>query len=57
MRVFVETAQDVDSLAARAKTAGIALDKESHDTPWGTRAFDVTEPSGFALTISSQAQS
>lgn len=55
MRLFIETAQDVDRLAARAREAGIALTTEAHDTPWGSRAFEVTEPSGFILTISSQA--
>ncbi|OFW05851.1 MAG: hypothetical protein A3H96_15610 [Acidobacteria bacterium RIFCSPLOWO2_02_FULL_67_36] len=55
MRIFVETAQDIDGLAARAKAAGITLDAEAHDTPWGSRAFEVTEPSGFMLTISSRA--
>ena len=54
MRLFVETNQDIDALAARAKQAGVALDQEPHDTPWGTRAFEVTEPSGFKLTISSE---
>ena len=52
-RLFISTAQDIDELAADAKKAGIALDTDAHDTPWGTRAFDVTEPSGFRLTISS----
>jgi uncharacterized glyoxalase superfamily protein PhnB len=52
MRVFIGTNQDIDQLAARAKEAGIALDAEPHDTPWGTRAFEVTEPNGFKLTIS-----
>jgi len=55
MRIYIETAQDIDGLASRAKEAGIALDAEVHDTPWGTRAFEVTEPSGFMLTISSHA--
>jgi uncharacterized glyoxalase superfamily protein PhnB len=54
MRIYIRTAQDIDRLAADAKKAGIALDTEAHDTPWGSRAFDVTEPSGFSLTISSQ---
>jgi uncharacterized glyoxalase superfamily protein PhnB len=54
MRVFIETSQDIDALAGRAKAAGVTLDKEPHDTPWGTRAFEVTEPSGFKLTISSE---
>jgi uncharacterized glyoxalase superfamily protein PhnB len=54
MRIFVGTTQNIDHLAARAKEAGIALDAEAHDTPWGSRAFEVTEPSGFKLTISSE---
>jgi uncharacterized glyoxalase superfamily protein PhnB len=53
LRLFVGTTQDIDQLAARAKQAGISLDKDAHDTPWGSRAFEVTEPSGFKLTISS----
>ena len=55
MRMFVGTTQDIDQLAARAKAAGINLDTEPHDVPWGGRAFEVTEPSGFKLTIASQA--
>jgi uncharacterized glyoxalase superfamily protein PhnB len=55
MRISIETAQDVDGLAARAKAAGLTLDADAHDTPWGSRAFEVTEPSGFILTIYSQA--
>jgi uncharacterized glyoxalase superfamily protein PhnB len=54
MRIYLQTTQDIDRLAADAKKAGIALDTEPHDTPWGTRAFEATDPSGFSLTISSQ---
>lgn len=55
MRIYLETAQDIDQIAAEAKKAGVVLDSEPHDTPWGTRAFEVTEPtSGFRLTISSE---
>ena len=54
VRIYLRTAQDIDQLVADAKNAGIALDTEAHDTPWGSRAFDVTDPSGFSLTISSQ---
>jgi uncharacterized glyoxalase superfamily protein PhnB len=54
MRIFLGTTQDIDQLAADARKAGIKLDAEPHDTPWGTRAFEVTEPSGFKLTISSE---
>lgn len=55
MRIFIGTSQNIDELAAEAKKAGIALDTEPHDTPWGSRAFEVTEPSGFQLTVSSDA--
>lgn len=54
MRLFVSTPQNIDELAARARAAGIPLDAEPHDTPWGSRAFEVTEPSGFKVTIASQ---
>ena len=53
-RLYLNTTQDIDQLAKRAKGAGISLDAEPHKTEWGTRAFDVTEPSGFKLTISSE---
>lgn len=54
MRVHVETLQNIDELAARAKAAGLTLDTDPSDTPWNTRAFEVTDPSGFKLTISSE---
>jgi uncharacterized glyoxalase superfamily protein PhnB len=54
MRIYVSTTQNIDQLAAHATKAGITLDTEPHDTPWGSRAFEVTEPSGFRLTISSE---
>jgi uncharacterized glyoxalase superfamily protein PhnB len=55
MRVFMSTTQNVDEIAARAKSAGIKLTSEPHDTEWKSRAFEVTDPSGFLLTISSEA--
>ena len=56
MRVFIGTTQNVDEIAARAKRAGIKLDAEPHDTEWKSRAFEVTDPSGFLLTISTEPQ-
>jgi uncharacterized glyoxalase superfamily protein PhnB len=53
MRIFIETAQDIDAIAKRAKQAGVKLDSGPQDTSWGSRAFEVTEPSGFLVTISS----
>ena len=54
MRLYVGTRQNIDQLAADARKAGLALDAEPHDTEWGSRAFEVTEPSGFKLTIASE---
>ena len=53
MRLFIETKQDIDQVASRARKAGVKLDSEPHDTEWKTRAFEVTEPSGFKITIGS----
>lgn len=53
VRLYIEATNDIDQVAARAKAAGVTLHKEPHDTEWGTRAFEVTEPSGFLLTIAS----
>jgi catechol 2,3-dioxygenase-like lactoylglutathione lyase family enzyme len=53
LRFYLESPDDIDGLAARAKTAGVTLEKDPYDSAWGTRAFDVKEPSGFLITISS----
>lgn len=55
MRLYIEAGGDIDQAAAQARAAGLTLAKEPHDTEWGARAFDVTEPSGFVLTIASPA--
>ena len=54
MRLFMSTAQNLDEVAARARNAGIRLASEPHDTEWKTRAFEVVDPSGFLLTISTE---
>lgn len=51
LRLWIGTTQDIDQLAERAKAAGITLDAEPHDTEWGSRSFEVTDPDGFKLTI------
>jgi uncharacterized glyoxalase superfamily protein PhnB len=56
MRTFIATTQQVDEIAARARQAGIKLDSEPHDTEWKSREFEVTDPSGFKLTISNESQ-
>jgi uncharacterized glyoxalase superfamily protein PhnB len=53
LRIFIGTTQNIDQIAADAKKAGIALVAEPHDTEWGSRAFEVAEPTGFKITVSS----
>ncbi len=53
MRLYIEADDDIDQIAARAKAAGVKLQTEPHDFEGGSRAFDIIEPSGFALTIMS----
>jgi uncharacterized glyoxalase superfamily protein PhnB len=48
------TPGQVDEIAKRAKNAGITLTSEPHDTEWKSRAFEVSDPSGFLLTIFSE---
>jgi uncharacterized glyoxalase superfamily protein PhnB len=50
-RIFIETKQSVDQVAAAATKAGVVLEKSVHDTPWKSRAFEIRTPEGFALTI------
>ena len=53
-RLNIETTQGIDEIAARVKAAGFALDVEPFDTQWKTRQFELTDPSGFKLTVSSE---
>jgi uncharacterized glyoxalase superfamily protein PhnB len=54
LRFYISTTQNIDELAVNAKKNGVAIDKDPHDTEWGARAFNVTEPSGFKITIASK---
>lgn len=53
-RLHIETTDNVDAIAARARAAGITLDAEPFETPWKTRQFELTDPSGFKLTVSTE---
>lgn len=48
------TPGNVDEIARRARNAGIALKSEPHDTEWKSRAFEVSDPSGYLWTIYSE---
>lgn len=50
------TAQDVDRIAERIKERGGMLASEPTDMPWGSRAFQLVDPDGFKLTISSERE-
>ena len=56
VRLSISTPGSVDDIAKRAKNAGITLVSEPHDTEWKSRAFEVTDPSGFLLTVFSEAR-
>ena len=53
-RLNIETAQNIDEIAARVKAGGFTLDVEPFDTQWKTRQFELTDPSGYKLTVSSE---
>jgi len=50
-RLFCDTAQDLDRVAAEIKARGGVLDQEPQDMPWGSRVFLITDPDGFKLTF------
>jgi uncharacterized glyoxalase superfamily protein PhnB len=55
VRLSISTTRDhVDDMAKRAKNAGITLKSEPRDTEWNSRAFELSDPSGFLLTIFSE---
>ena len=55
LRVFLETVQDVDLLAAAMKKRGVKLASPPADQPWGGRAFTLVDPDGFTFTVTSEA--
>ena len=44
----------MEAIAARVMAAGVAVDVEPFETQWKTRQFELTDPSGFKLTVSSE---
>ncbi len=56
MRLYINTGQDLQQLAARAMAAGLPLDHEVMEMPWGQMAFALTDPDGFKLTITAELQ-
>jgi uncharacterized glyoxalase superfamily protein PhnB len=54
LRFFINTAQDLHALAARARAAGAILDADPAPLPWGPLAFSFTDPDGFNFTIANE---
>lgn len=52
-RLYLNTAQNVDQIAANIEARGGSLESQPEDMPWGSRAFTIRDPDGFTLTISS----
>ena len=50
-RLYCDTAQDLDRVAAEIKARGGVLDQEPQDMPWGSRVFMISDPDGFKLTF------
>lgn len=51
VRVWWSTAQSLDALAAAIRAKGAKLDYGPDETPWGDRAFGITDPDGFHITV------
>jgi uncharacterized glyoxalase superfamily protein PhnB len=49
--ITFDTAQDVDAIASRIKSAGWTLAMEPTDMPWGVRMLRVLDPDGYKLGI------
>jgi uncharacterized glyoxalase superfamily protein PhnB len=56
MRLYLQTGQDIDEVAARVKKAGGKVEDGPSDKPWGVRSFSITDPDGFGLTVSKPLQ-
>jgi uncharacterized glyoxalase superfamily protein PhnB len=53
VRIYWTTKQDIDQLAADIKARGGTLASEPKEQ-WGVRSFDLVDPTGFKITISSE---
>lgn len=52
LQLNVGSAGEVDAAADRIKASGFTLLNEPADRPWGVRMFQVLDPSGFKLGVS-----
>ena len=50
VRLFITTADDIDTYAKGIASRGGTLDHEPKDD-WGFRAFSITDPDGYKITV------
>jgi uncharacterized glyoxalase superfamily protein PhnB len=51
LRMWWSTTQPLDALADAIRANGANLDYGPEETPWGDRAFGLTDPDGFHITV------
>jgi len=51
VRIYCDTDQDIDRLAARIKANGGTLAQEPKEQPWGMRDLAIDDPDGYKITI------
>ena len=54
LRLYLQTRQDIDQLAAAVKRRGGTLAQEVTDQRWGARDFAVVDPDGFKISITTR---
>lgn len=52
VRLYVETDQDLPSLAKQARTAGLSVEGDPAPLGWGPMGFSLTDPDGYKVTVS-----
>ena len=53
LRLYCNTAQNLDKIADGIKARGGQLDHEVQLQPWGSRDFGITDPDGYKITVAS----
>jgi uncharacterized glyoxalase superfamily protein PhnB len=51
VRIYCETDQDIDRIAAQVKKNGGTLTQEPKDQTWGMRDMALADPDGYLITI------
>ncbi len=52
MRLYFETAEDLQALARQAKAAGLKVEGDPAPLGWGPMGFSLSDPDGFKVTVS-----